>query len=290
MDDDDVVFEEHRRAAEHLVVGMRREHRDPAHPCSSSVQRAASLRPRSATYSSSSSTDAWFRARCSACTKNGQTRSSTMRARSACGDRIGALRRRGGRTTCRRRRRRWRRRARATTSSSASDPACSAGSRRRGRARSRRSAATPSRPSSARASTRRGGRTTGASRRAEHAVATSIITRSLLPSFDGCSGATRPTCPTERPAVERAERDRDVDAVVVGKRVDVEPLEQRAVEEHVPGERLADPRPVRREHQRAREIVGGVALPVWSAPQRQHERVTSSRGRVDHTRRGCLGS
>ena len=53
VDDDDVLLEQHGRAAEHLVIGMRRKHRDPAHPWS----RAASLRPRSATYSSSSSTD-----------------------------------------------------------------------------------------------------------------------------------------------------------------------------------------------------------------------------------------
>ncbi len=67
----------------------RRRDAARAPPPGSSVRvRAASLRPRSATYSSSSSTDEWCRPRCSACTKNGQMRSLTMRPRSGYGDLI----------------------------------------------------------------------------------------------------------------------------------------------------------------------------------------------------------
>ena len=82
--------------------------------------------------------------------------------------------------------------------------------------------------------------------------------------------------------VERGEGDGDVDAVVVGEGLEIELLEERPVDEHVAGERLTHPRVTRREHQRAREVVGGVALAAGPGPQRQDQRRTLLFGGFEH--------
>ena len=51
--------------------------------------------------------------------------------------------------------------------------------------------------------------------------------------------------PDRKTGVERSERDRDVDAVVVGEGTEIELLEQRPVQQHVAGERLPDSRAAR---------------------------------------------